>query len=94
MSVWVKEPTAFIESAKVMGGYAETMKGAVMLILAFYFAAPHMGILFKSRWISLAEINKKSCRTYLFCLPTNVGITTKQKRPRKIPKPLLFSWSG
>ncbi len=43
VSVWVKEPTAFIESAKVMGGYAETMKGAVMLILAFYFAAPHMG---------------------------------------------------
>ena len=43
VSVWVKNPAAFVDSANVMGGYAETMKGAVMLILAFYFAAPHMG---------------------------------------------------
>ena len=43
LSVWVKDSAAFMASAEVMGGYAETMKGAVMLILAFYFAAPHMG---------------------------------------------------
>lgn len=42
ISVWVKQPEQFIESARVVGDYAETMKGAVMLILAFYFAAPHM----------------------------------------------------
>lgn len=42
-SVWVQDPSAFIQSSQIMGGYAETMKGAVMIILAFYFAAPHMG---------------------------------------------------
>jgi hypothetical protein len=26
-----------------MGKYAETMKGAVMLILGFYFASPYIG---------------------------------------------------
>lgn len=40
--VWVESPVKFIESAKVIGNYAENMNGAVMLILAFYFAAPHM----------------------------------------------------
>ncbi len=43
ISVWVQNPADFIKSAEIIGGYAETMKGAVMLILAFYFAAPHMG---------------------------------------------------
>lgn len=43
VSVWVQDSAGFVASAHVMGGYAETMKGAVMLILAFYFAAPHMG---------------------------------------------------
>jgi len=47
-SVWVKNPSAFIESANVMGEYAETMKGAVMLILAFYFASPYMGEVVKA----------------------------------------------
>ena len=32
-----------IQSANVIGGYADKMSGAVMLILAFYFAAPYMG---------------------------------------------------
>tara|TARA_R110000782_G_scaffold35268_3_gene84323 strand:+ start:624 stop:1082 length:459 start_codon:yes stop_codon:yes gene_type:complete len=31
-----------MESAKVLESNAEMMSGAVMLILAFYFAAPHM----------------------------------------------------
>ncbi len=41
--VWLNEVEKFNISADVIGGYAESMKGAVMLILAFYFAAPHMG---------------------------------------------------
>jgi len=43
VAVWVENPEKFVKSADVIGGYAESMNGAVMLILAFYFAAPHMG---------------------------------------------------
>jgi hypothetical protein len=43
MAVWVEKPARFVASADVVAGYAETMKGAVMLILAFYFASPYMG---------------------------------------------------
>lgn len=32
-----------IESAQIIGTFAEKMNGAVMLILGFYFAAPYMG---------------------------------------------------
>lgn len=32
-----------LESAQVIGLFAEKMNGAVMLILGFYFAAPYMG---------------------------------------------------
>ena len=42
-AVWVPDPKPFQESARIMGGYAEQMNGAMMLILGFYFAAPHMG---------------------------------------------------
>ena len=31
-----------MESARVLESNADMMSGAVMLILAFYFAAPHM----------------------------------------------------
>jgi hypothetical protein len=31
------------ETVVILGGFTEQMNGAVMLILAFYFAAPHMG---------------------------------------------------
>lgn len=31
-----------VNASEVMGGYANQMNGAVMLILGFYFAAPHM----------------------------------------------------
>ena len=41
-AVWVEHPEKLIESADVVGGYAKNMNGAMMLILAFYFAAPHM----------------------------------------------------
>lgn len=43
VSVWVDNPEMWIETAKVVGDSAESMNGAMMLILAFYFAAPHMG---------------------------------------------------
>ena len=41
-AVWVDDAKLWHETAKVIGGYAEQMNGAMMLILAFYFAAPHM----------------------------------------------------
>jgi hypothetical protein len=42
VAVWVDQPDKFVESSKIIGDYAENMNGAMMLILAFYFAAPHM----------------------------------------------------
>ena len=42
VSVWVEKSSAWVESANLIGGYADKMNGAVILILAFYFAAPHM----------------------------------------------------
>lgn len=45
IAVFVKEPLSqqMLAASGIMGGYANQMNGAVMLILAFYFAAPHMG---------------------------------------------------
>jgi len=43
VSVWVDSPDMWLDTAKVVGDSAESMNGAMMLILAFYFAAPHMG---------------------------------------------------
>lgn len=34
-------------SANIVGEFADSMNGAVMLILAFYFAAPHIGDVIK-----------------------------------------------
>lgn len=42
-AVWMVDPTRVRGSAKIIGDYADSMNGAVMLILAFYFAAPHIG---------------------------------------------------
>lgn len=47
-AVWVETPGPFVASSKVIGGYAENMNGAMMLILGFYFAAPHLGDIAKS----------------------------------------------
>ena len=41
--VWIDDSTRITESSLVIGQRAESMNGAMMLILAFYFAAPHMG---------------------------------------------------
>lgn len=38
----VERRVAWRNTAELMAGFAEQMNGAVMLILAFYFAAPHM----------------------------------------------------
>jgi len=43
VSVWVESPDMWLETAKVVGDSAESMNGAMMLILAFYLEAPHMG---------------------------------------------------
>jgi hypothetical protein len=43
ISVWVTDPKKWLASAKLIGDYAEQMNGAMMLILGFYFAAPHLG---------------------------------------------------
>jgi hypothetical protein len=43
IAVWAKDPVKWRESAKLVGDYAEQMNGAMMLILGFYFAAPHLG---------------------------------------------------
>lgn len=42
---WVADDTGkkLMESAEVLGESASQLNGAMMLILAFYFAAPHMG---------------------------------------------------
>ena len=42
IAVWANEPEQWRISATVIGGFANQMNGAMMLILAFYFAAPHM----------------------------------------------------
>lgn len=45
VAVWLDKEVAdkMIESANVIGGFADKMNGAVMLILGFYFCAPYMG---------------------------------------------------
>ena len=43
VAVWASHPEQWRASATVIGGYAEQMNGAMMLILAFYFSAPYMG---------------------------------------------------
>lgn len=41
-AVWAEKPDKLTSSAEVIGGYADGMTGAMMLILGFYFAAPHL----------------------------------------------------
>ena len=49
-SVWTSPATSLklIQSAKIMMAGSVAMGSAVMLILAFYFAAPHMGDIAKA----------------------------------------------
>ena len=41
--VWSDNPENLQRSAAIIDGNIDQMTGAMMLILAFYFAAPHMG---------------------------------------------------
>lgn len=44
-AVWVETPAEVVRierSARIIGDYADGMTGAMMLILGFYFAAPHL----------------------------------------------------
>ncbi len=47
VAIWVKDSDKYFESAETVQSFAETMTGAMMLILSFYFAAPHMGMIVK-----------------------------------------------
>jgi hypothetical protein len=42
-AIWAENPKELHASAQIVGAYSDGMNGAVMLILAFYFAAPHIG---------------------------------------------------
>lgn len=42
-AIWATNPEKLTQAAKVLGDRADGMTGAMMLILGFYFAAPHMG---------------------------------------------------
>ena len=42
-AVWVENSAKLTDSASVIGDYAVKTNTAFMLILGFYFAAPHMG---------------------------------------------------
>ena len=58
IAVWV-DNYKLQESADVIGSYAENMNGAMMLILAFYFAAPHMGQIVTGALNKFGQTNKK-----------------------------------
>lgn len=58
-AVWVEEPERLQESARLIGDSASSMVGAVMLILGFYFAAPHMGDIAKAALVKFGKDNEK-----------------------------------
>ena len=56
--IWVSSPEKVINSAQVIGEFAEKMNGAVMLILGFYFAAPYLGSIAKGAISKFGGQNK------------------------------------
>lgn len=61
--VWVADPATaerVMETAQVIGERAYEMNGAMMLILGFYFAAPHMGEIVGA---ALGKFSGKAART-------------------------------
>jgi hypothetical protein len=54
---WPSRSDQLVESAAISKGLAQDMNPAVMLILAFYFAAPHMGDIAK---VAIGQMQKKS----------------------------------
>lgn len=59
-AVWADDPAQWRESAHIVGNYAERMSGAMMLILGFYFAAPHMGSIVEVAMSKFGKTNEKS----------------------------------
>jgi hypothetical protein len=55
--IFMEDSKRVLKAADIMAGYAEQMNGAVMLILAFYFAAPHMD---KIVGVAMERFGKKS----------------------------------
>lgn len=54
---WQDDPAKWLQSSELIGDYADGMSGAVMLILGFYFAAPHMSSIAEK---ALTNFGKKS----------------------------------
>lgn len=42
-SVWAEKPDQFLATSGILQGYASEMGTIVLIIVLFYFAAPHMG---------------------------------------------------
>ena len=42
-SIWVAEPARWVATSTALSGYATEINGEFMLVLGFYFAAPHLG---------------------------------------------------
>ena len=58
IAVWVSNAAQFKASANILNDSADSMQGAVMLILGFYFAAPYLGDIVKPAMAKFAT--KKS----------------------------------
>lgn len=56
---WQDDPARWIESSKIIGDYASGMDGEVMLILGFYFAAPHMGAIVNKAFDKMGSKKEK-----------------------------------
>ena len=57
VAVWVDNNTQFTQSSEIIASHADSMQGAVMLILGFYFAAPYLGDMVKP---AMEKFNKKN----------------------------------
>ena len=60
LAVWVSKDKAelLVETSNAMGLYADQMTGAMMLILGFYFAAPHLSSIVDSAMIKFSGNRK------------------------------------
>lgn len=46
-AIWATSPDNLSKTADILGNYADSMNGAVALIVGFYFAAPHLSDIVK-----------------------------------------------
>ena len=58
-AVSLEKPDKIIEASAIIGERAEGMNGAMMLILGFYFAAPHMGAIAEAALKKFGNTSKK-----------------------------------